>query len=739
MVDINPRYLEINGAPIQPPQSTVAVDKQNTVLDNSWAKIAFLVNNDDLSNPVDIVNRTWSSASLKFTDCRMGANIGINARPQYTRYSDIRSKGRLPGRDNVTPYTASSNQGMGRYYSESEDDNAQIIYMRFGVPQFNSLANFLKNAFDPDLTSYVRTGRAPSIWYNLGKATATVLQITALPTITMSIMAAEALTAFILKPTSKFYTLKPTMFQYWTAVNTLVNALAVNMGLMPRCFEGNTNQVIGTSYGLDQDYLNALNVMMPDIFNSQNGIDVMAIANKGQRLANNVMFDENAVLNNSFNGAGDFLGYIYKADTISPITGQPQTIRIPSGTYGGLGMTETYPILQWINKVTTLGYYTSGSSTSSNASSSTNADGSTTPTAGTNDSSDMEVDPRLDKDTGEPLTDKYEMQTKFGNYFDAEFRDGSNFAVFRVDNTGSISESFSNSTVESDLSNKLNSMASSARETRFTFADGNMGSDLVSQTIENVASAASDFAKGALDKITLGLTNGISAITGSGYIDIPKHWQSSSVSLPRSTYTMQLIAPYGNIISKLQNIYIPLCMLMAGSLPLSTGSTSYTSPFLVQLYDRGRCQIQLGMIESLSITRGTANLPFNNKGGVMAVDVSFSIIDLSTIMHMPISTGSLFNISRTGNRITDEDNILMDYLAVLAGQDIYSQIYALPKAKLAFAKMINLNYEQLTSPAYHAAFFHEEMTSGLLGKTLFGSAANILEGLLPPSAIITSH
>ena len=82
MTDINPRYLEINGAPIQPVQNTTNVDQQNTILDNSWGKVAFLVNNNDLSNPIDIVNRTWSSASLKFTDCRMGANIGINARPR---------------------------------------------------------------------------------------------------------------------------------------------------------------------------------------------------------------------------------------------------------------------------------------------------------------------------------------------------------------------------------------------------------------------------------------------------------------------------------------------------------------------------------------------------------------------------------------------------------------------------------------------------------------------------------
>ena len=68
-------------------------------------------------------------------------------------------------------------------------------------------------------------------------------------------------------------------------------------------------------------------------------------------------------------------------------------------------------------------------------------------------------------------------------------------------------------------------------------------------------------------------------------------------------------------------------MLLAGILPLSTGKASYTSPFLCQLYDRGRLQIRLGMIESLSITRGTTNLAFDKHGQALGIDVTFSVVE----------------------------------------------------------------------------------------------------------------
>jgi hypothetical protein len=213
-------------------------------------------------------------------------------------------------------------------------------------------------------------------------------------------------------------------------------------------------------------------------------------------------------------------------------------------------------------------------------------------------------------------------------------------------------------------------------------------------------------------------------------------------------------------------------MLLAGALPLSTGKSSYTSPFICELYDRGRCQIRLGMVESLSISRGTSNLAFNLKGNALALQVSFSVVDLSSILHMPISTGSLTASTTgavggaiaggavggpagalaggavggvagealggafSGDMTLDEDNILCDYLAVLAGQDMYTQMYPMAKAKLIAAKRL-AQARVLTSPAYWASVTHEELTSGMLKYTPFG-AFNAIEMMTSGNNLITN-
>lgn len=700
---INPKVVEFQGQPITASTSVTASDTQELLLDKDWAKSSFLINDSSMVpdksdspdpnlNSFDIQNRYWSSADIKFTDTRLGCNIGINPRPQFTRYSDIRSAGRRMHLSKVSPTGTVGPFGMGRYYSEAIDDPAQTIYLRFGVPQFNSLLSFIRTAFDPDAIAMARTGRGTSAFYKTASLMGTVSVALAFPAVTAVVAAGKFLSWVFARPTSKFYTLKPTMHMYWGVVNTLVNDIAVNKGILPKVLnpDDNAGTKLGQPYVLDQGHMDLISNMMPDVFHGQNFFDMYAIANKAQRYANKVFMADYASINNET--ATDYTGYLMKQLTGDGSHGTDLT---NSG-----GDRKLWAILANLAK---FGYYTAGDKDAK-----------------------MEQDPRVNDDPNTPPKPQGYWKD-FWNYFDSEFDDGSQFAVFKVDHTGSVQEAFSNSAVESDLSQKVNSMSSQARSARFTFSDGN----IAGETVGAVVGAAKDVVAGALDGMTFGFSSLVAGLAGSGYIDIPKHWQSSSASLPRSNYTIQLVSPYGNSISQMINIYIPLSMLLAGSLPLSTGKQSYSSPFLCQLYDRGRCQVKLGMIESLSISRGTSNLAFNTKGSALAIDVSFTVADLSSIMHMPVSNGGILSFDSG----VDEDNILMDYLAVLAGQDLYSQLYAMPKAKLKLAKAI-MNAQSLFSPAWLASATHESLTTGMLSYLTLG-LANVYEGIARGNVMTT--
>jgi hypothetical protein len=679
--------------------------------DKDWVKQAFLISDINLDESFDRANRYFSSASMKFTSTKLGNNIGINARPGFTPYADIRQ-----GRKNSVfrPPTVGSisNCGLGRYYSEAIDDPSQMIFIRFGVPQFNGLLNFFARAYDANMTTLAKTGRGLGFFYNLGDFAGTAVGTVYMPQLAVLSFLNGTIETLFGRPTTKFYTLKPTMHTYWSAVNTLVNSLAVNRGILPKILSDDKNQKLGGQpFRLDTEYLEEIKKLMPDLFtgNGENAnyIDVFAIASKAQRTANNVFMAEYDASKNSddYNSHIGFLkkrSDILKTDMVNP---------------GGIST-----FFNWVNeKLMTHSYYKADKAVGKNSV------GEETTLIKTEQT---ELDPRIDTSDQKGGQLK-EAPAGFAEYFDAEFRQGSQFAVFRVDSTGSVSESFSNVTTESELSQKLNSTASQIRDVRFSLADGNLIDNTLTNAVGKVVGAAADFAMGAVSGVTFGISDLIMGLANAGYIDIPKHWQNSNAKLPTASYKMKLVSPYGNVMSQFQNMYIPLCMLLAGTLPLSAGRSAYGSPLICQVFDRGRCQIKLGIIESLSITRGTTNLPFNTTGNALGIDVSFTIADLSSIMHMPLTSSGIF-----GNKIEmtlDEDNILSDYLAVLAGQDIYSQIFALPKAKLRLAKKL-LTLNRLTSPAEWASIAHETLTSGSLSWTLVG---NVLENLVGSSAILS--
>lgn len=685
-----------------------------TLLDADWVTSAFFVPNDALGDKDDIANRYWSQADTAFTTTRLGGNIGINPKYQYTRYADIRRSGRLSKHMNkVTPTNVTGNHGKGRYYTENIDVPAQRIFLRFGVPQYNSLSLFVARALDSDLAAMARTGRGTSLFYDAARIGGTVAAVMAFPMVASLVMISKAVNWVFARPVSKFYTLKPTMHMYWSMVQNLVDAHLANSGIVPQIMNssliGGTGDIggnnaesqaqrLGKPYKLDNIMLQVLSDLMPDVFRSESFIDVKSVANRAQRVANQAFLEDYENLN--VDTASNFQGYLKKE-----LTG--------NGTHNTYISTEAGDpkLFDKLNKALFMsGWFT------------------------TKDSKNVgtEADPRVDSsktiDPDKPISEEDQKPKSFFREFlehaDAEMRDGSQFAAFIVNYTGQVSESFSNAVVESEISQKLNSQSSSMRSARFTFAEGN----IAGETAKAVVGAAADVAMGALDGLTFGFSNIMKVLGGSGFIDIPKHWQSSSMSLASSSYTIKLRSPYNNPISHLMDIWLPFYMLLAGALPMSHGKQSFGSPLLCQVFDRGRSQKKLGMITSFNATRGTTNMGFDTRGNALGVDVTFEITDLSSIMHIPISSQSILSPGMT----LDEDQLLSDYLAVLAGQDLYSQIYAMPKAKLRLAKLAQKGI-QLSSPAFWAAATHNALKQGWIDDLTLGLSGTLLGILEAPN------
>jgi hypothetical protein len=665
LADSKSTMVEWDGKALFNDKSILKTDQTSLILDEEWAKFAFLVKAEDL-DPKDFVNRGFSSAFFKFTDTSLGGGMAINPKPQFTRYADARVLGRLSSRIPNTVGNYIGNSGMGRYYSEAIDDNSQIIHMRFGVPEFNSLTTFFTGFYNSSAARLAKTGRSDDLFFTMGQAAGLVAGVILWPILAINLIGNVG-RFFFNKPSSKFYYLKPTMLTYWSAVNTLVNRIGVGRGLVPTFLKDNADQKINSAYEIDEGTLSILHDMMPDIISSTGAYDIYAVANKAQRIANKLQKDnETAFTGNSYE---DFYGFVQKE-------GQTKLTAPAGKTFIG-------SLMLWAK---------------SEVSQPNNSDN---------------AEPSMKAKT--PEGNAPAQPISFFDYLNSEMDDGSAFANFRVDYTGPVSESFSNSVGESEMAGKINSIASQVRSATFSFAGGNIVGGALGTAVNGALDATKSFISGGLDMIGM---SGLVGLAGSAFVDIPKNWQSSTASLPKATYTIQLVSPYGNTISQMTNIYIPMCMLLAGALPISTGKQSYTSPFILELYDKGRCQTRLGMIDSLSITRGTGNLGFNSSGHAMAVDITFSIVDMSSIMHMPVSKGFT---SGDSDGIFDDETVFSDYMSVLSSLDLHTQFYKKPKLKLALARRIR-NVEQVFSKPLWGMVLHDKTPVGLFDLFYKGSA-----------------
>lgn len=705
------------------------VDPVDMVVDSEWLKSTFIIKDSDIVIGNEYTkfirkNRYYTTADFKFTSSSPGMNMAVNPRPQFTRYCDVRSKGKLLNRPDVTLTTQGHPQslGMGRYYSEAIDDNQQRIFLRFGVPKYMPLYLWLYKSFDIDKV----------VLHNRGVITSSLLQAVGVVSKLFAVASAPLLAlgmfaANVYVQNSRFYSVKDTMYTYWATVENILNAMVARRTMVPYILQDYSFKLDNTEnreQKVTKSFVEALNSLLPDVIDAETGrISVFALALRSQAAFNRMMqADYEANKNQSL--SRDFTGYQSTGQT-----GHDTYFTNNRGEatfFNKYIFDQAYKLLMSDNKSEQMpSLDPSGSATQSSM---IGFDPAYTDKDGKPISLDVDPnDPKsnLDNKITANAQGKKATFDKYKEYMLAELSEGAAFAVFNVDNTGSVGESFSNSSSSNPIEATFNAVSSKAR---------NLGNLLSAATdipvVSDVMKLAADAGATVLSNASFGIANPLLALAYGVNITMPKVWESSAATLPRASYKIKLISPYGNAYSQLFNIYLPLAMVLAGSLPRSTGSASYTSPFMCQLFDRGRVNIQLGMIDSVSITRGTSNLAFSRNGHPNAIDLDISIANLDEVLSVDVSSNGV--LTRLMDQLSPDfsDSPFVSYLNTITGVDVYTQIYRVPMMRLKLAeRMMVLKTITNPDPAAMAAFTVDTLPLGGF-QALLGNNQAALQDLI---------
>ena len=630
------------------------------VLDSDWVTDVFMLGKKDLDAVVKEA-MFWTTAELKVTDTSLGGNISINNLPQFTRTADIRVLGKRTDREPVKIETITGNHGMGRYYSEKIDDNVVRCYMEFGVPEFNGVFSYLISAIDYKSAVVANSGRSP-LAYNAGHLAGSVAFFAAFPVASLVIWLGSEIKDIVLGPGNfDFYYMKSTMPKYWSIVNSLVMMMSTELGMILPTFNTKSSNTLGTPLKINNEDLEYFRIFMPEAITKEGYIDIFAVVTRTQRAINKYLKKQYTDIktDGKLSRLQDLLKEA-RESTIEKPDPYHEYWDIVKKAYNG----PMYGKKDDKNKKQ-------------------NGEPKIKKVAANPDGTYNKKDINFIQNTKKWLNNFLEA-TKANMYGGAEY------AVFNVEYLGSSTMSVSNEVGDLELEGILKGIGGRARAIKFSGGGGLLGS------LGNIISYATDVAVGALDGITLNMTGKLlTLLLGEGNLNLPLRWTDSSISLPTHTFKMKLVSPYGNPMSQLINIYIPLAAIMAGSLPLATGMSSYTSPFLCNLYVRGYQRINLGMITSLEISKGTTNLPFNKSWKPLGIDVTFTVTDFNKILALPVGQ----DLTSMMNIIYDDNNPLNRYIQSLCGRDLKTTTFLIPNLKLRLSRIVD-SITVMSKPEY---------------------------------------
>ena len=256
-----------------------------------------------------------------------------------------------------------------------------------------------------------------------------------------------------------------------------------------------------------------------------------------------------------------------------------------------------------------------------------------------------------------------------------------NNLVFYMDGFNQISEDYGNSTRESSLVSTVNGYSDTVKEINYIMGYANSNSEFLNDvsegytdTFEQIRGQIGEFGSGR--GVLHALLGNANTILSGGKLVFPEMWSDSDYD---RTYNIdiKLRSPEADELSIYLNIIVPYIHLVSLTAPrdfdIDGSGNGYKAPFLVRAFVKSMFNIELGIITSLSVTKGgeanwsaATNLP-------TAIDISLSIKDLYKSLY--ISNGE--SISRLVANDAE-----MEQLMTISGVD-YRELNAYDKAALA--------------------------------------------------------
>lgn len=221
----------------------------------------------------------------------------------------------------------------------------------------------------------------------------------------------------------------------------------------------------------------------------------------------------------------------------------------------------------------------------------------------------------------------------------------------------SISNSFTNSSSDSNLAEKLDEVSNYAKQfAYFAGAIGapgrngvSVGKDVDTGMLSSLATQLGNGSGNFLSRIFSRAGEGITTIIGGNNLQLPEMYTSSTNDGTDYTLKIKLVNPYGTPEGAFLFQLRHLARLLAISLPRQYGPNGYTSPFIIRASSKGQFAIQLGLVQTLNISRA-------GSGG-----------ENQTVHHIPQELEVTMTLKDLYQQITisNESNLLNNSLGLL--------------------------------------------------------------------------